>query len=79
VTGLNEAVTPAGTPDAVKLTEPSKPPRSEIVMDDVLLEPPALSVSSLTEDARLKLVEDSVTVSVTEAFAVPEVPVTVVV
>ena len=75
--GLNEAVTPAGTPDAVKLTEPSKPPRSATAIVVVPLAPPAFSVRALSEDDRLKLAEETVTPSVTDAFVVPEVPVTV--
>jgi hypothetical protein len=77
--GLNEAVTPLGSPDTVKATLPVNPPVSATVMVSVPLAP----CVTLKDDAdRLRLnpgvaVALTVSVKLVLAVMVPEVPVTV--
>lgn len=79
--GLNEAVTPLGKPEIVKVTEPVKPPDGVTLI--VLVPPPAPRVietdAGVAERVKLPLVDPAtVRVTVVVAVRLPEVPVTVI-
>jgi hypothetical protein len=73
---LKAGVTPAGSPEADKLTVPLKPFRPTTVMVLLAL-PPAERPSAPVEDERLKLDPVMVTTMVVLAVVDPLVPVTV--
>jgi hypothetical protein len=78
--GLNEAVTPAGTPEAAKVTLPVNGPISVTVIVSVPLEPTATE-SAVADGFSVNPPVEEVTVSVTvvvTGVSVPDVPVMVI-
>ena len=75
--GLNDAVTPLGSPEMARFTRLLKPfcPVMPIVLVAAL--PPSKRVNALCEDVMLKLATGMVTTMGTELVRVPDVPVTV--
>jgi len=75
--GLNDAVTPSGSPLAVSATLPLNPPSSVTVIVVLAFFPPATSARDPVDEDRLKLGLVTVNTSAAELFTDPEVPVTV--
>ena len=75
---LNDAVTPAGSPETARATLPAKPFWSATLMVLLALAPPTVRDNVLAEEERLKpgwatIVNEMVVAAVSD----PEVPVTV--
>ena len=75
---LRAAVTPAGTPDRVRLTLPLSPVGFETVMVLETLAPPTSAVRVEVEGVRLKLGAGTTKVTTVELLAMPVVPLTVI-
>ena len=74
---LRTAVTPAGTPDSVRLTLPLKPTGFDTVIVLATLEPPTNAVRLEVEGVRLKLGAGTTKVTTVELPTTPVVPFTV--
>ena len=75
--GLNDAVTPVGSPDVARLTALLKPFCPVMPMVLVALAPPSTRLTLPCEDVRVKLGTGMVTTIGTELVKVPDVPATV--
>jgi hypothetical protein len=72
--GLNAAVTPAGSPLALKATLPLKSPWPDTLIVELVLAPPTVRAMELVEDERLKLGAEIVNSANVEFVDDPEVP-----